>query len=190
MLDSRTKILNAASELFLEGGLGALSVRAIASKAGLSTIGIYSHFDGKQGILDTLYIEGFERVADAMDMSSSDATPRQKVMECAKAYLEVADKFYAHYRLIFGELDDNYQPSLAAREVAEKAFSSLVKGVGSILPDEASHRDRQREALHVWAIVHGYVGLKNHAVSQIVEPHEWNVLALAAVKTHLDGSGF
>ena len=37
MLDGRTKILNAASELFLEGGMGALSVRAIAKRAGLST---------------------------------------------------------------------------------------------------------------------------------------------------------
>ena len=65
-MDARTKILNAASELFLEGGGDALSVRAISKRAGLSTIGIYSHFQGKQGILDALYIEGFNHVREAM----------------------------------------------------------------------------------------------------------------------------
>ena len=190
MLDSRTKILQAASELFLEGGLRASSVRAISKRAGLSTIGIYSHFDGKQGILDALYIEGFERVAQAMDVSESSASPRQKVLDCASAYLKVADDYQAHYRLIFGESDEGYQPSDAAREVSERAFGLLVDGVGSMLPADASYAARQREALHVWAIVHGYVGLKNHAVSQIIDSDEWNQLALAAVETHLDGSSF
>ena len=61
--DTREKILDAASALFLKGGTNALSVRAIAKGAGMSTIGIYSHFKGKQGISDALYIEGFELVA-------------------------------------------------------------------------------------------------------------------------------
>ena len=59
---AKGRILAAASELFLEGGVRALSVRAMANRAGVSTIGIYSHFNGKQGILDALYIEGFEHI--------------------------------------------------------------------------------------------------------------------------------
>ena len=50
MTDSKSKILMAASELFAENGAGGLSVRAISGRAGLSTIGIYNHFNGKQGI--------------------------------------------------------------------------------------------------------------------------------------------
>jgi len=66
MNDARKNILAAASSLFLKGGVPSLSVRAIAREAGISTIGIYSHFNGKQGILDALYIEGFNLVYDAM----------------------------------------------------------------------------------------------------------------------------
>ena len=56
MSNNKEKILEAASVLFLKGGSAALSVRAIAKAAGVSTIGIYSYFEGKQGILDVLYI--------------------------------------------------------------------------------------------------------------------------------------
>ena len=54
MKPGKENILQAASELFLEGGSAALSVRAIARRAGVSTMGIYSHFEGKQGSLDAL----------------------------------------------------------------------------------------------------------------------------------------
>lgn len=184
--ESRARILQAASELFLDGGMAALSVRAIAKRAGLSTIGIYSHFEGKQGILDALYIEGFERVADAMDVARDNLSPRERVLASAQAYLAVADEYRAHYRLIFGEVDEGYQPSPAAQDVSERAFGKLIKGVGHLLHDSASLPEKQKLALEVWAIVHGYVGLKNHAVAHAVPNVDWNELALVAVKTRLD----
>ena len=104
MSDAKSTILKAASELFLEGGTSALSVRAISKRAGVSTIGIYSHFKGKQGILDELYIEGFEKVFAAMDILKSAKGPRETILQGVKGYLEVADKYEAHYRLIFGNI--------------------------------------------------------------------------------------
>lgn len=184
--ETTARILKSASELFLQGGLPALSVRAIAKRAGLSTIGIYSHFDGKQGILDALYIEGFERVAVAMDVSNIDASPVQKVIVSAQAYLRVADTYPAHYRLIFGESDEGYQPSIEAADVSQRAFSLLIDGAGRLLPEDASLPEKQKLALEIWAIVHGYVGLKNHQVSKAVSGVNWNDLAISALETHLN----
>ena len=82
---NRDKILHAVSELFLVGGLASLSVRSIAKKAGLSTIGIYSHFEGKQGILDALYIEGFERVGAAMQEALGIADAEQQITTACTA---------------------------------------------------------------------------------------------------------
>ena len=185
MLDSRTRILNAASELFLEGGMAALSVRAIAKQAGLSTIGIYSHFEGKQGILDALYIEGFERVAAAMSIPGHGLSPKQKVLASVKGYLEVAEQYGAHYRLIFGELDQQYQPSEAARMVAAKAFQQLIDLAASLMPADATLLQKQKRAFEIWAIVHGYVGLQNHAVSQLVQVADWKGMVLNAIERHL-----
>ena len=83
MSQTRERILHAAGELFLEGGLQALSVRAIAARAGLSTIGIYSHFDGKQGILDALYIEGFERLYRSMAPEDLPQDKRARALTAA-----------------------------------------------------------------------------------------------------------
>tara|TARA_R110002153_G_scaffold21654_5_gene72041 strand:+ start:13931 stop:14512 length:582 start_codon:yes stop_codon:yes gene_type:complete len=186
MSDAKSTILKAASELFLEGGTSALSVRAISKRAGVSTIGIYSHFKGKQGILDELYIEGFEKVFAAMDILKSAKGPRETILQGVKGYLEVADKYEAHYRLIFGESDAGYSPSEEARAVSEKAFKMLIDVSSLILPVDTSLAKKQHIALEIWAFVHGYVSLKHHAISTLISPEEWNTLALNALSTHID----
>jgi AcrR family transcriptional regulator len=186
MSNAKNTILQAASELFLEGGTSALSVRAISKRAGVSTIGIYSHFKGKQGILDQLYIEGFEKVFSAMDIIDTTAPPREVILQCVKGYLRVADQYEAHYRLIFGESDKGYSPSDEARAVSEKAFVQLVDVSSLILPKDTDVSKKQRIALEIWAIVHGYVSLKHHAISTLIKPAEWNSLALSALATHID----
>lgn len=186
MNDAKSTILQAASELFLEGGTSALSVRAISKRAGVSTIGIYSHFKGKQGILDELYIEGFERVFAAMDILKSAKGPRETILQGVRGYLDVADKYEAHYRLIFGESDAGYSPSDEARAIAEKAFRMLIEVSSLILPEDTSLAKKQRIALEIWAFVHGYVSLKHHAISTLISPEEWNTLALNALATHID----
>lgn len=186
MSDAKSTILKAASELFLEGGTSALSVRAISKRAGVSTIGIYSHFKGKQGILDELYIEGFEKVFAAMDILKTARGPRETILQGVKGYLDVADKYEAHYRLIFGESDAGYAPSDEARAMAGKAFKMLVDVSSLILPASTTLAKKQRIALEIWAFVHGYVSLKHHAISTLINPEEWNSLALNALSTHID----
>jgi len=154
-MDTRTKILAAASELFLRGGVPCLSVRAIAKQAGLSTIGIYSHFQGKQGILDTLYIEGFELVYQAMDINTQGKATMQHVLQACRNYLQVAINHEAHYRLIFGESDPAYEPSEEAREAAGRAFGKLVNNTGEYLHNNSLSNDRLEASMDIWAIMHG-----------------------------------
>jgi len=186
MSDAKNTILQAATELFLEGGSSALSVRAISKRAGVSTIGIYSHFNGKQGILDQLYIEGFEKIFSIIDIVDTSAPPREVILNGVKGYLAIADQYEAHYRLIFGESDGGYSPSEEARTMSEKAFNKLVEISSLILPKETTVSKKQRTALEIWAFVHGYVSLKHHAISTLIKPVEWNSLALSALETHID----
>ena len=183
--ETRKKILSAASQLFLRGGLAGLSVRAIAREAGVSTIGIYSHFDGKQGILDSLYIEGFQRVAAAMEQASKagdeHTDSRARVLLACNAYLDVAEQYSAHYRLIFGAADDQYQPSAEARDEAERAFKGLLSLTAQTLPNDATPAEVRQRAIKTWAILHGHVGLRQHAVSGQIDMAEWRQWALDAV---------
>lgn len=186
MSDPKSNILKAASELFMQGGTAALSVRGIAARAGISTIGIYSHFQGKQGILDALYIEGFTAVIDALAVDELSADPRERVLLAARRYLETAQTYEPHYGLIFGKLDDSYQPSEAARLVGLRGFERLTELVAGMLPSDASAAQQRTQALQIWALIHGFVGLKNHAVGELVDMRCWKERALDAVEILID----
>ena len=188
MDDTKQKILDAASALFLQGGAAALSVRSIAARAGLSTMGIYSHFRGKQGILDALYIEGFAKVEAAMTAVPGELSGKEQVLQACRNYLNNAERHEAHYRLIFGDRDKAYQPSAEAIAVAERAFKALTRNVACILPQEADASIRRDSAIRIWSVVHGFVGLKQHLVNTVVGVEDWQDRALdtvAAVIEHI-----
>jgi AcrR family transcriptional regulator len=186
MSTNKNKILQAATTLLLEKGLAGMSVRAIAKLAGVSTIGIYSHFQGKQGILDALYIEGYGYVGEAMLTASQIEAPKAAALEGARLYLEVARAHEAIYRLIFGEVDFDYEPGEQARAAALVAFGFLVDIGARLLPASASLAEKQTIALRIWALVHGYVSLQHHAVRDVVVIDDWNKQALAAVVIMID----
>ena len=186
MSESKKKILEAASKLFLEGGAKAMSVRAIATKAGVSTIGIYSHFNGKQGILDTLFIEATQMVSAAMDAGNGAPTPKAAMMANAEAYLDMAEQHYAHYRLFFGESDPDYTPSEEAQDLARAAFKKLRDHAAKLHPAGAPGKDIQETALTFWALLHGFVGLTRHMGATRAGVEDWRALIMRTVEEKLD----
>lgn len=186
MTSTKAKILIAASDIFAEDGAGGLSVRAISGRAGLSTIGIYNHFNGKQGILDALYIEGFELVMTAIDLDLDKMTPREAVLQGLANYIDLAANHRGHYQLIFGSGDPAYQPSSAATAVGAEAFSRLTTLVARALPEALSGRQKREAALQLWALAHGYVSLQDHEATDLIPMAAWRDLTMNAVTTHLD----
>lgn len=186
MSDSKTRILTAASELFAENGASGLSVRAISGRAGLSTIGIYNHFNGKQGILDAIYVEGFEMVMRAIDVDLNQQSPRDAVLEGLSNYITLAAQHRGHYQLIFGRGDPSYTPSSAAIAVGEEAFNRLTALVARAIPAHLNGREKREAALQLWALSHGYVSLQDHEATELIPNSAWSDLIMTAVTLHLD----
>lgn len=178
MPTTQEKILKAASALFLEGGIKALSVRAIASRAGVSTIGIYSHFNGKQGILDTLYMEAAELVGKAMHVDDPNLSPEDIILKCAENYITVSETHEAHYRLFFGESQPDYTPCDEARKAGRAAFSALLEQSANVLPDGTPPALVLEQALSTWAILHGFFGIRHHASADELGIKDWKKLML------------
>ncbi|MBO6686978.1 MAG: TetR family transcriptional regulator [Alphaproteobacteria bacterium] len=186
MSDSKAKILTAASELFAEKGADGLSVRAISGRAGLSTIGIYNHFNGKQGILDALYIEGFRMVMDAIDVETETQSPRDAVLQGLSNYITLSAEHRGHYQLIFGRADPTYTPSSGATAIGEEAFNRLTALVSRAIPAHLSGREKREAALQLWALAHGYVSLQDHEATELIPMAAWRDLIMNAVTLHLD----
>ncbi len=182
--DTRQKILDAASTLFLKGGTHALSVRAIAEGAGMSTIGIYSHFKGKQGILDALYIEGFTLVDEMMKQSEGN-TPSDRLLNACEHVLRFSEKHAAHYNLIFGSNLKDYTPSEDAIAAGEKAFITLTKVVSAIIKKEIAVEERQDIAMQIWALCHGYISLNQHEIRNRINWVDWKARALNAIRLNV-----
>jgi AcrR family transcriptional regulator len=181
--DTRQKILDAASVLFLKGGTNALSVRAIAEGAGMSTIGIYSHFKGKQGILDALYIEGFTLV-DTMMRAAEGKTALDRLLNACERVLVFSQTNMAHYNLIFGSNLKDYSPNDEAIAAGEKAFITLTKEVSAIIEKELKPEDSLDIAMQIWALCHGYISLNQHEIRNRIQWDDWKVRALNAIRIH------
>src|SRR3954454_20116346 len=83
---TRETLLDAALRLLEERGPGALRVRDVAAAADQSTIGVYTHFGSKQGLLEELYLHGFRRLADQLTSVPSDGHGRPELLAFALAY--------------------------------------------------------------------------------------------------------
>ena len=71
----RQRILQAATQEFLEKGYQGASMRGIAQRSGVTTGNIYRYFDHKAQLLDAILLPCWEMVADLIESFARDYTP-------------------------------------------------------------------------------------------------------------------
>lgn len=155
------RILEAASELLSTEGASALSVRRIATAAGCSTMGLYSRFGGKDGVVDELFAEGFERLTDAMRAKPLSGDPLADLRGCAECYRDTALANATHYMVMFGGAVPGFEPSDASHLLAHEAFAGLVAKVRRCT-DAGMFQTFTPEAIAeaLWGSIHGLVMLE------------------------------
>ena len=154
------RILRAASELLSAEGPGALSVRRIAALAGCSTMGLYSRFGGKDGIVDELFAEGFEQLCQAMSAVATTDDPVADLRACALVYRATALANATHYMVMFGGAVPGFQPSEQSQLLAMGAFDRLVGRVERCVA-AGEFRGKPVDIAEVlWGSIHGLVMLE------------------------------
>src|ERR671916_2725506 len=83
---TRETLLEAALRLLEERGPGGLRVRDVAAATDQSTMGVYTHFGSKQGLMEQLYLLGFERLEERLSRVPADGPGREALLEFALAY--------------------------------------------------------------------------------------------------------
>jgi AcrR family transcriptional regulator len=154
------RILEAASELLSAEGASALSVRRIAAAAGCSTMGLYSRFGGKDGVIDELYAEGFERLVEAMKANQATDDPLADLRQGATCYRDHAIAHSTHYMVMFGGAVPGFVPSDASHDLAHAAFGGLVAKVARCTEAGILHGSPDQIAELLWGSMHGLVMLE------------------------------
>src|SRR4051812_39421471 len=143
---TRETLLDAALRLLEERGPGALRIRDLAAAAEQSTMGVYTHFGSKQGLLEQLYLYGFRRLEDRLNSVPSGGQGRQELPAFALAYRAFALDNEALYGLMFERATPDFVPSDASRLAGLATFEMLVRRVaewrGGGPPPRAAARPR------------------------------------------------
>jgi AcrR family transcriptional regulator len=154
---TRETLLDAALRLLEERGPGALRIRDLAAAAEQSTMGVYTHFGSKQGLLEQLYLHGFERLEERLNSVPSDGQGRQALLEFALSYRQFALDNEALYGLMFERAAPDFVPSDDSRMAGLTTFEMLAARVADWRPD---FTDPAADAHLVWATMHGLVSIE------------------------------
>lgn len=158
----RTAILDSAIRLLVAEGPAALTMRRIATDIGSSTKVLYTMFDGKEGLIDALYREGFARLRRAQESVPDSACPLTHLNALGTAYREHALSEPAYYRVMFEQsVLPGFRPSADALAVAERAFDTSTAAVQACMEAGIFRPGDARElAKMLWAAAHGAVSLE------------------------------
>lgn len=147
----RRVLIDAALTVLQTRGAAALTVRNITDLAGCSTTGVYTYFGGKQGLVEAIFVEGFESFDDA----TAGAYAAGDLLQAGRQYRRWALANPTHYLVMFGRAVPDFEPSDAAMSRAAESFEKLVRAV-----EKTGLDDPTAMAYHLYATVHGYVMLE------------------------------
>ena len=143
--DLRNGLLEAARTILEEESLAALTLRAVARKAGVSHAAPYRHFPNHEALLVELSIEGFQELRDNLvEAAKAPGSESDRIANIGASYMRFVAKRPALARLMFGGQLPN-RDKFPALGTAADAIGSEI---GAALHDSAL-------GLAVWASVHG-----------------------------------
>jgi AcrR family transcriptional regulator len=147
--DLRAACLNAALELLEEGGATALSLRAVARRAGVSPAAPYRHYADREALVSAVAAVGYRELAGRLAAAHPSPSTPEQLASVAVAYVQFALDRPALFRIMFGEPCDRDNDE---RVAATAAVSLYVRGiVERAFPDA----DAEALATAIWALVHG-----------------------------------
>ncbi len=156
--ETETAILEAARDLLAEGGLGAVSMRGVASRVGLSATALYHYFDSKEALVDRVVQHGFKRSEEYL-RRAIEALPRgslARVTALGEAYIQFALRNRQYFKIIFAILPDT--PRGIKDVPGQGGYVVLRESVVEAMESGAIRKeDPDVVVLYLWSVVHGLV---------------------------------
>ena len=157
----RGEVLRAAMDLLAETGEeDAVSLRAVATRVGVSVPSIYLHFADKQALLDAVCEEVFAALDARMQAASADAPHVfEGLRRQGVAYVQFAVENPEHYRIVLMRKHASEAGSYADLVMASAAFEHFVASVQECVDAGVFEGEPDQLALRLWAAAHGLAAL-------------------------------
>lgn len=152
------QLVDAALRVLAQHGVGELTVRRVAEEAGSSTMGVYSRFGGRAGLLEALYQRGFDLLTQALGAVPVTDDPIQDLRELSYAYRRFALAGPQRYLFMFSRPLHDFEPAGGLHAaVLQAAFAPVI---GAVRNSGAEGLGATRAAYCLWCVMHGLVGLE------------------------------
>jgi AcrR family transcriptional regulator len=147
--DLRAACIRAAVELLEEGGAAALSMRAVARRAGVSPAAPYRHYADREALVSAVAAVGYRELAARLAAAHPSPSTSEQMISVAIAYVQFALDRPALFRIMFGEPCDRDNDE---RVAATAAVSLYLR---AIVERSFPQADAEALATAIWALVHG-----------------------------------
>lgn len=159
--DLRQALVTAGLEILAQEGAGALNLREVARRAGVSHAAPYRHFVDKQALIAAIAEDGFRQLEANLRKALANAgpSPAEKLTRIAQAYVRFALRYPDHFRVMFSRLREiSIYPTLDV--IAKASFLVLVEVVQAGQAARAFVPEApERVAEKLWAMLHGHTVL-------------------------------
>jgi AcrR family transcriptional regulator len=119
---ARAKLLASAWEMVREDGLGALTLRQLAKRAGVTTPTVYAYFDSKNAIFDAMFGQAAEEFAHARADLPDSGSAFDNLVADVRRWVEFCTSDVARYQLLFQRPIPGFEPSAESYEPAVRAL--------------------------------------------------------------------
>jgi TetR/AcrR family transcriptional regulator, regulator of cefoperazone and chloramphenicol sensitivity len=188
--DTRTKLLDAAGEVFAESGFQAATVREICARAGVNIALVNYHFGDKlelytEVLRHSVGASGNGIINQALRSTAPPAEAFRELIHAMVLRVCRGDRPGWHFRLMMHEFS---QPTPAMASVIDETmrpvYDRFRELIGSMLDMPVDH-DQVRLATHsvIAQVVH-YVHAR-HVVSRVWPQLELNLERIAQISAHI-----
>lgn len=156
--ETEAAILAAARDLLAEGGLVALSMRAVAARVGTTPTAIYHYFQSKEDLVGQVVTRGFQQ-SEAHLWRAIEPYPVGSIERLAvlgEGYIRFALEHQPYFKVIFGIRTD--QPRKLDDVPGRGGYGVLRHCVIDAMEAGTIRKaDPDIVVLYLWSIVHGLV---------------------------------
>ncbi|MDX1982281.1 MAG: TetR/AcrR family transcriptional regulator [Bryobacteraceae bacterium] len=162
----RARIVEAATQLFVDEGIPNVSIRKIADRIEYSPATIYLYFRDKEHLLSCVCGETFAQLKRQLDGTRSDKDPVAGLRRGLRIYIDFALQHPQHYLLTFCTPHTHYAVAAGSPEYEQantaglEAFDVLRQAL-TLCRDAgaAQFEDLEATAQAVWSFIHGTASL-------------------------------
>lgn len=184
--DLRPAIIQAALDILDADGVDAVSIRAVARRAGVSHSAPANHFRDRRALLTALAVHLFHALNDTIesDLASAPSDLRERVRCITRTLIEFGLSQPNRYRLLWRrDLLDDTAGELQTE--MDKLYDRLTEEIHR--PGVGKRFDRDTYAVALWSMVHGYVSLRlDGNLESRIDPRSGTKREDAIVEAFLD----